>query len=101
MRFDLRPLGIRHGILLDCLLGFACCSVGLAQVGGSAAAPPNFQPNPQARELVRKIVANELKQEELDKAHYMFKLKKISPKENRVQEIVQTDQGSIARTLLI
>ena len=101
MRFNLRPLGTRRKVLVPCLVGFACCSVALAQVSGNAAASTNFQPNPQARELVRKIVANELKQEELDKGHYMFKLKKVSPKENRVQEIVQTDQGSIARTLLI
>ena len=46
-------------------------------------------------------MANELKQEELDKSHFMFKLKKVTPKGTRVQQIVQTDQGSIARTLML
>ncbi|HWC20052.1 MAG TPA: hypothetical protein VG498_23765 [Terriglobales bacterium] len=61
----------------------------------------DFSNDPKARELVRKVVANELLQEERDKSHYAFKLKKITPKGTRIQQIVQTDQGSIARTLLI
>jgi len=79
-----------------------CCSPLLA-FGSSfdGADVPDFQPNAQARELVRRVVANELRQEELDKSHYMFKLKKVTPKGTRIQEIVQTDQGSIARTVLV
>src|SRR5438270_1670483 len=53
------------------------------------------------REFVRKVVANELKQEELDKSHYTFKMKTITPKRTWVHQIVQTDQGSIARTLMV
>lgn len=72
---------------------------------GAEDPPPtdmNFAPNPQAREVVRRVVANELKQEEIDNAqHYMFKLTRINPKGSRVQEIAQTDQGNIARTLLV
>ena len=81
---------------------WCCCSAlfSLAFTFDSSTTP-EFQPNAHARELVRKVVANELKQEELDKSHYMFKLKKVTPKGTRLQEIVQTDQGSIARTLLI
>ena len=101
MRAHLRSLLILRAMLVNCLLGLACCSAAFGQVGGNTAASPTFQPDAQVRELVRKVVANELKQEELDKGHYMFKLKKISPKETKVQEIVQTDQGSIARTLLV
>lgn len=65
------------------------------------AVPTDFQPSPQARELVRKIVANELKQEQLDRSHYMFKLQKVNPKGSRLQEIIETDQGNVARTLLV
>jgi hypothetical protein len=75
----------------------ACCTTVLAR--SSTDAPDNFQNNTQAREIVKQVVANELKQEEADKGHYMFKLKTINPKGTKVQEIVQTDQGSIARTL--
>jgi hypothetical protein len=73
-----------------------------ADEGSSAASgPPNFQNDPQAREVVRKVVANELKQEELDKSHYLFRLKRISPKGTRVQDIVQTDGGNVARTISV
>jgi hypothetical protein len=66
-----------------------------------AAAPMNFQPSPEARELVRRIVANELKQEQLDRSHYMFKLERMNPKGSKLQEIIETDQGNVARTLLV
>jgi len=84
--------------VVDC--AFSC---GTAAFAGSSNADvqSDFQPNPQIRELVRTVVANELKQEELDKSRYMFKLKKVTPKGTRVQQIVQTTQGSIAKTLLL
>lgn len=82
------------------MLGFVLCSTASSQSGGNNVVP-NFQPDAQAREVVRQVVANELKQEDLDKSHYLFKLKKVTSKGTKIQEIVQTDQGSIARTLLI
>jgi hypothetical protein len=90
-----------HAALAGCVLAFACGSIAVAQTGSNKSTLQDFQANAQAREVVRKVVANELKQEELDKSHYMFKFKKITPKGTKVQEIVQTDQGSIARTLLV
>ncbi|HZT34819.1 MAG TPA: hypothetical protein VFA15_02790 [Nitrososphaera sp.] len=62
---------------------------------------PNFPNDSKTRELVRRVVANELDQEARDKSHYMFRLKRITPKGTSLKEIVQTDQGSVARTLLI
>ena len=100
MRFNPGLVDLFGGTLLASIVGLVC-SAALGQAAGNAAAPSSFQADAQARETVRKVVANELKQEELDKSHYMFKLKKVNPKGTRVQEIVQTDQGSIARTLLI
>jgi len=79
----------------------SCCSATFASAAASSDQATEFQPNEQAGDLVDKVVANELKQEELDKSRYMFKLKKVTPKVTRVQQIVQTNQGSIARTLLI
>src|SRR3982751_6015099 len=101
MSMNLRQNSMRK-LALNLTSVLWCCSPLLA-FGSSfdGADVPDFQPNAQARDLVRKVVANELKQEELDKSHYMFKLKKVTPKGTRLQEIVQTDQGSIARTLLI
>lgn len=61
----------------------------------------NFQNDPKARELVRQVVTNELQQEDLDRSHYWFKLKKVTPKGTKLQQIVQTDGGNVARTLLI
>lgn len=84
--------GICFGILLS-------LSSAPAQARDAADTNDNFQNDPKAREIVAKVVANELKQEEQDKSHYMFKFKRITPKETRVQQIVQTDQFSIARTL--
>lgn len=88
-----------RAVLASCVV-VTCLSVSSAQTTPNNSDPANFQPNPQMRDIVRKVVANELKQGELDKSHYMFKLKKITLKGTKVQEIVQTDQGSIARTLL-
>jgi hypothetical protein len=80
----------------------AACSVAVGDaVSQAQGQSSDFKNDPKARELVRQIVANELRQEEQDKSHYMFKLKKVTPKGTRLQQIVQTDQGSIARTLLV
>jgi len=94
-RFSLRTAGLA---LVAGALSLSSAAFGS---GDSIAQPSDFQPNAQARDLVRKVVANELMQEEQDKSHYMFKLKKVTPKGTRVQQIVQTDQGSIARTVLL
>src|SRR3954453_12122821 len=101
MSMNLRQNSMRK-LALNLTAVLWCCSPLLA-FGSSfdGADVPDFQPNAQARELVRRVVANELRQEELDISHYMFKLKKVTPKGTRIQEIVQTDQGSIARTVLV
>lgn len=89
----------RRAVLAIIACALTCRSTVYANSGVDQ--PSDFQPNAQARDLVRQVVANELKQEELDKSRYMFKLKKVTPKGTRVQQIVQTTQGSIARTLLV
>lgn len=85
-------------VLLPAALVFVCTALN---ADTNVSQNPNFSNDPKARELVRRVVANELEQEARDKSHYMFRLKRITPKGIRLQEIVQTDQGSIARTLLV
>ena len=97
MQFWVRPHRL-FGPSVLCSIALVASSSVLARETG-AGTPDTFQPNAQAREIVKQVVANELKQEESDKGHYMFKLKTITSKGTKVQEIVQTDQGSIARTL--
>lgn len=78
----------------------AACSLAFGWQGSAASAPiTNFPNDAKAREFVRTVVANELKQEDADRSHYMFKLKKVTQKGTRVQKIVQTDGGNIARTV--
>jgi len=102
MPFCIRQMTILRTMLTVSVAALASCSLAFADTGvSSASQTADFQNDPQARELVRRVVANELKQEGLDNSHYMFKLRKITPKGSRVQQIVQTDQGSIARTLLL
>lgn len=79
-----------------------CANLSADSPGSTTSPSTSFQNDPKARELVRNVVANELKQEALDnKAHYRFKLKKVTPKGSTLKEIVQTDGGNVARTLLI
>lgn len=86
--------------LVGCALAIAC-GLAVGQTAPNNSTLQDFPPNAQAREIVRKVAANELKQQQADKSHYMFKFRKVTPKGTKVQEIVQTDQGSIARTLLV
>jgi len=102
MPFPFRQATLSRTVLTMSVAVLASCSLALAGAGTpSPSQPADFQSDPQARELVHKVVANELLQEDIDRSHYMFKLRKVTPKGTRVQEVVQTDQGSIARTLQI
>jgi len=101
MVISIRRPSLRSAFLVLIACALSCSSAAFAADDSKADQTSDFQPNAEAREIVRRVVANELKQEELDKSHYMFKLKKVSPKGSKVQQIVQTDQGSIARTLLL
>ena len=54
-----------------------------------------------ANELARKIIANELKFQADDHAHWMYRLEKEESGRNQVQEILETKDGSISRLLSI
>jgi hypothetical protein len=88
------PVVLLSGILASALALFASDGSNTLQV-------PDFKPDAQARALVRTIVGNELKQQQNDRSHWMFKLRKVTPKGSRLQEVITTSQGNLARTLLI
>jgi hypothetical protein len=54
-----------------------------------------------ANELARKIVRNELKFQDEDHGHWMYRLEKEESGKKHVQEIVETKDGSLTRLLSI
>jgi hypothetical protein len=54
-----------------------------------------------ANELVRKVVTNELKFQYDDHGHWMYRLEKEESGRKQVQEIVETRNGSLSRSLSI
>ncbi len=54
-----------------------------------------------ANELARKVVTNELKSQDEDHGHWMYRLEKRESDKKQVQEIVQTKYGSLSRLVSI
>jgi hypothetical protein len=54
-----------------------------------------------ANELVRRVVANELKSQADDHGHWMYRLVKEESGRKQVQEILETNNGSFTRLLSI
>jgi hypothetical protein len=54
-----------------------------------------------ANELVRKVVTNELKFQDEDHGHWMYRLEKEESGRKQVEEIVETKNGSLSRLLSI
>ena len=54
-----------------------------------------------ANELVRKVVTNELKVQDEDHGHWMYRLEKEESGRKQVQEILETNNGSLSRLLSI
>jgi hypothetical protein len=90
-----------QSVLWAVLLGILTSARALHGADGSGSAPLDFQADPQARAQVRSIVANELKAQENDRTHWLFKLRKESSKGSRLQDVITTPQGNLARTVLI
>ena len=64
----------------------------------AAAQAPSVPPN----ELVRAVLANELKAENDDHSHWMFRLQSEGPNgTTQVEEVVQTNNGDLKRPILI
>ena len=54
-----------------------------------------------ANELARKVVTNELKFQDEDHGHWMYRLEKEESGRKQVQEILETNNGSLSRLLSI
>lgn len=70
--------------------------------------PSNAYPQSQpeklemsANELVRKVVANELKSQDTDHDRWMYRLEKEESGRKQAQEILETNNGSLSRLLSI
>jgi hypothetical protein len=54
-----------------------------------------------ANELARKVVTNELKSQDEDHGHWMYRLEKRESDKKQVQEIIQTKYGSLSRLVSV
>ncbi len=52
-----------------------------------------------ANELVRNVVANELRSQDADRDHWMYRLEKEESGRKQTQEILETNDGSLSRLL--
>lgn len=52
-----------------------------------------------ANELARRVVTNELKFQAEDRGYWMYRLEKVESGKKQVQEILETNQGSLTRLL--
>jgi hypothetical protein len=71
------------------------CFASAQSTGGPGSEAP-------ANELVRRVVANELKAEQQDQSHWSFRLEIQKPNgQNEVDQVVETKDGDLKRPLLI
>jgi hypothetical protein len=67
---------------------------------GSPASPQSLRVNPES-ELVRWVVANELKAQDEDHSHWMFRLEVEHRGTREVREVIETKDGDLSRLLSI
>lgn len=60
------------------------------------AQPPQWTPD----ELMRQVVSNELRAEELDHSHWMFRLETKKNAQTEVDEVIETNDGDLKRPIL-
>jgi hypothetical protein len=71
-------------------------------LGSNALAQSDFERfGMSAHDLVRKAVTNELKLQDGDHCHWMYRLEKEESGRKQVQEIIETTNGSLSRLLSI
>ena len=70
---------------------------------GVSAAQKTANPNPKTpTDLVRRVIANELKAEQQDHSHWSLRLKTQKPNgQTEVDEVVETSDGDLKRPILI
>jgi len=61
------------------------------------AQPPQWTPD----ELMRQVVSNELRAEDQDHSHWMFRLETKKNAQTEVDEVVETNDGDLKRPILV
>jgi hypothetical protein len=82
--------------------GLAAVMVTIILLGSNALSQSDFEKlGMSANELARKVVANELKVQDEDHGHWMYRLEKEESGKKHVQEILETNNGSLSQLLSI
>ena len=89
------PKILRSGLL--CLFAALMAAVAGAQHPSSAVAPLPNDPN----QFVREMVQHELEAEDKDHSHWRYRLHKEDDAGAYDRDVIETKEGSIARTILI
>jgi hypothetical protein len=69
--------------------------IPLLIAAASQAQPPSAQPAMSPNDLVRKVVANEIKADNQDQSHWMFQVVTNLPAPSKTQAVVETKNGNI------
>jgi hypothetical protein len=69
--------------------------IPLLIAAASQAQPPSAQPAMSPNDLVRKVVANEIKADNQDQSHWMFQVVTNLPAPSKTQAVVETKGGNI------
>ena len=69
--------------------------IPLLIAAASAAQQPSAQPGMAPNDLVRKVVANEIKADNQDQSHWMYQLVTNVPSPSKTQTVVETKNGNI------
>jgi hypothetical protein len=81
-------------IVLWSALALLTCSASIMALGQTQA-----RPNPN--QLMHEVVDNEVKSEEQDHSHWLYRKHRVEHGKDTVKECVDTDQGSICRLLAV
>jgi len=100
--FKTRRAGLASSLIVRLVHGLATVIVTVILLGSNALPQSDSDRlGMSAKELARKVVANELKLQNENHDHWMYRLEKEESGRKRVQEILETKDGSLSRLLSI
>jgi hypothetical protein len=100
--FKTRRAGLASSLVVRLVHGLATVIVTVILLGSNALPQSDSERlGMSANELARKVVANELKVQNENHDHWMYRLEKEEFGRKRVQEILETRDGSLSRLLSI
>src|SRR6201997_4655309 len=98
--FKTRRAGLASSLIVRLVHGLATVIVTVILLGSNALPQSDSDRlGMSAKELARKVVANELKLQNENHDHWMYRLEKEESGRKRVQEILETKGGSLSRLL--